>query len=686
MRQTISKLDGRPTRHRMLDQVKRFSFAVGASIGLMASPLLVEESQAQTRNVMVHLFEWKWTDIENECAYLEEKGYGSVQVSPPNEHAVIADAGYPWWQRYQPVSYELTNSRSGTIAQFESMVETCWKDHGVKIIVDAVVNHMAAGSGVGSNGNTFSGASSYFLYNKDGVEYRFGGNDFHSQCSINYGQQFVSGGEIRNCWVAGGGLPDLKTEDNAWVRARITDYLNSMVEMGVAGFRIDAAKHMNPDDITTITSNLQNLRSDNGWFSNNERPYVFQEVIYGGNQGSAPEDYDNTVNGAKLGITEFRYGQKIGEKFRYDASGGISDYIKYNFPVASAGWGMIDSSYALIFTDNHDNQRGHGSGYFTSFDDNSIGGIVTHFYDGGIYNLANVFMLAWPYGTPKIMSSYDWNRNVGQDGGGFKDFNDGVGPPSDRNGNTNNVSCFNGWICEHRWSAIAGMVGFNNYAQDAWNIGQTWHNNGNQIAFARVTPSNESRAFVVINREGYGLGETLQTGLPEGEYCNVAEADYNFVSEVCTGPTINVNSSGFATFNLNAMSAAAIHVGAIISSGNSGGGDGDGNSGSGNGGTGNSSNVDVTFSCSNGNTNPGDSIYVVGDQAELGNWTASVSQKLEPTSYPTWTATLSVPANTTIKWKCVKANESSLVINQWQGGADNTVTTSNSNTASSASL
>ena len=39
------------------------------------------------RRVIVHLFEWKWTDIANECeAYLGPKGYCAVQVSPPMEH------------------------------------------------------------------------------------------------------------------------------------------------------------------------------------------------------------------------------------------------------------------------------------------------------------------------------------------------------------------------------------------------------------------------------------------------------------------------------------------------------------------------------------------------------------------------------------------------------------------------
>jgi alpha-amylase len=37
------------------------------------------------------------------------------------------------------------------------------------------------------------------------------------------------------------GLPDLRT-GTAWVRDRIVDYLNDLIGIGVAGFRIDAVK------------------------------------------------------------------------------------------------------------------------------------------------------------------------------------------------------------------------------------------------------------------------------------------------------------------------------------------------------------------------------------------------------------------------------------------------------------
>ena len=82
---------------------------------------------ADDRTVIVHLFNWLWTDIATECEdYLAPKGFCGVQVSPPNEHRVInSGSDYrPWWERYQPISYIL-GSRSGSPEEFADMVRRC---------------------------------------------------------------------------------------------------------------------------------------------------------------------------------------------------------------------------------------------------------------------------------------------------------------------------------------------------------------------------------------------------------------------------------------------------------------------------------------------------------------------------------------------------------------------------------
>ncbi|CAG7826159.1 unnamed protein product, partial [Allacma fusca] len=75
------------------------------------------------RTVLVHLFEWRWNDIAEECErFLGPYGYGGVQVSPPNENLIVDQnpERRPWWERYQPVSYKL-ETRSGSEQEFQSM-------------------------------------------------------------------------------------------------------------------------------------------------------------------------------------------------------------------------------------------------------------------------------------------------------------------------------------------------------------------------------------------------------------------------------------------------------------------------------------------------------------------------------------------------------------------------------------
>lgn len=79
--------------------------------------------------------------------------------------------------------------------------------------------------------------------------------------------------QVRNCRLSG--LLDLAL-DKDYVRTKIADYLNHLINIGVAGFRLDAAKHMWPGDIKAILNRLNNL--NRSWFSEGSRPFIFQEV------------------------------------------------------------------------------------------------------------------------------------------------------------------------------------------------------------------------------------------------------------------------------------------------------------------------------------------------------------------------------------------------------------------------
>lgn len=215
------------------------------------------------RTGIVHLFEWKWADIARECEnFLAPNGFAGVQISPPNENAVVSNR--PWWERYQPVSYSLV-TRSGNQAAFTDMTRRC-NAVGIRIYADAVINHMSATQGTGTGGSSGNPNTLEF----PGVP--FGSGDFNPRCDIN---DYNDRNQVRNCWLVG--LPDLNG-GSAWVRDRVVDFLNNLIDLGVAGFRVDAVKHMWPGDLENIFGRLKNLNTNYG-FAANSRPFITQEVI-----------------------------------------------------------------------------------------------------------------------------------------------------------------------------------------------------------------------------------------------------------------------------------------------------------------------------------------------------------------------------------------------------------------------
>lgn len=509
-----------------------------------------DASPTPTGGVFVHLFEWKWTDIAKECTFLAQKGYKALQVSPPMEHVIpVADMGdanadYPWWVRYQPVSYSLAQSRSGSLAEFQSMVNTC-NSLGVAVYVDAVINHMAGpqsdtATGTGTNNSSFQHYD-YPAYDLSDFHYcgtNASANDSSRHNIVSYASRF----QVQNCELEN--LADLDTGRTA-VQNNIRAYLQGLLNLGVKGFRIDASKHMAAGELQTI---LEGLTLPGGG-----APYIFQEVI---DQGGEPvQAFEYTPNGD---VTEFKYSVAIGNVFKcgHDTLSSLQ----------TLGTGFLDSSRAVAFTDNHDNQRGHGAG----------GPCIVSFLDGQEYNLANIFMLAHPYGYPDVMSSYYWDgthNNYGPPsttGGGAGSGPDTINVygPGQVAGDTP-LRCGDGtnWVCEHRRTAIANMVGFRlATAGEAMTNWQTFA--GNDIAFGRG-----AKGFVAINRTASAVNHTYQTGLPAGDYCDIIHYDFTGGRCLQPGTTTPAPASSYITVNgsgqvvnrtVAAMDAFAIYVEARI--------------------------------------------------------------------------------------------------------------------------
>lgn len=464
---------------------------------------LILPGEQNPRTAMVQLFEWPWQDVAIECeTYLGPNGFAAVHVSPPMEHLVWEKS--PWWERYQPISYRLI-SRGGDEAEFRDMIERCSRAH-VDVYVDVVLNHMAGiEEGIGHAGTRFTHYEYPGLYTYQ---------DFH-HCGRNGNDNIVNFSdayELLNCELVN--LADLATESPK-VRSMLANYLNRLIDMGAKGFRIDAAKHMPAQDIKAILNLLT------------KKVYIFQELVI--SPGEPINALDYLPNGD---ITMFAYPFDVGRAFKHRH---VDELQQVGFKN-----GYLASTDAIVFNEDHDLQR-------NADHQNEI---LTFTRDGELYRLANIFLLTWPYGYPRLFSGYS-----------FDSFDQG--PPVDDNRKTLPVldrrtkNCRAPWLCEHRLRGMAAAAQFRNVTNSNFFYSDWWSNNYDQLAFGRG-----NLGFVVINLSQNPLQRTFQTSLPPGNYCNVVSESFDTQTHTCLSDFVVVSSNRTAKIIVKPLDAVIIHVAA----------------------------------------------------------------------------------------------------------------------------
>jgi alpha-amylase len=306
-----------------------------------------------------------------------------------------------------------------------------------------------------------------------------------------------------------------------------------------------------------------------------------------------------------------------GQKLKEQFNGDIA-----NLRTFGQSWGMEPSDKSVVFVANHDTERN---------------GSTLSYKDGGRYRLATIFSLAWNFGTPQVYSGFDF--------GGTDDS-----PPADAGGHVTATNCASGWQgCLDR--AMGGMVGWHNAVRGT-SVTNWWSGGANQIAFGRG-----AKGYVAINNSGAALSRTFATGLPAGTYCDVVGG--GVAAGKCTGTAVTVDGSGNATFTVNPGSAVAIDVAATGTGGGTG-------------------TVQVTFNAY-ATTSYGQNVFVVGSIPALGGWAPGSAVALSSAGYPTWSATVSLPAGTTFQYKYVKKNPDGSVT--WESDPNRSYTTGTGGTA-----
>jgi alpha-amylase len=254
-------------------------------------------------DVILHAFDWSYADIAKKAAAIAAAGYKAVLVTPPLKSP--KQGACEWWQRYQPQDFRVIDHCDGNKESLVAAIEAL-KANDVRIYADVVVNHMANERDAAT---TFPGDGTLKEYQSNAGYWRkqilygdadsngvldngmlpddgqpaglFGPQDFHEAACIRDYNNKRSVIRDRICGSApDSGLPDLKDTDpnRNWVNEQRKQYIQALYDLGVRGFRIDAAKHMPNGAIRFF---VPTEIADNS--------HVFAEIITSG--GSTSGDY-----------------------------------------------------------------------------------------------------------------------------------------------------------------------------------------------------------------------------------------------------------------------------------------------------------------------------------------------------------------------------------------------------------
>ena len=373
------------------------ALAIGAS--------LVGPAQA---DVILHAFNWKYSDVQARAAQIQAAGYKVVLVAP-----AYKSEGSAWWARYQPQDFRLIHHPLGDTTSFKNMI-TALNARGIRVYADVLLNHMANESFRRSDLN-YPGTAVLNTYASNPTYYNgirlfgtltsnlLGAGDFGPNACIN---NYTDVWQVQNWRLCGGngdaGLPDLVA--NSWVIAQQQAYLQALKNLGVKGFRIDAAKHMPNSHMNAVLT--PTIKSG---------MHVFGEIITGGGAGEL--EYDRFLAPYLSGTDHAAYDFPLLATIRnaFGFNGSLSSLVD---PLSRGQ--ALQGARAVTFTVTHDIPNNSGFRY--------------QIMDPTDETLAYAYVLGRNGGTPMVYSD-------------------------------NNESGDNRWVNAYDRTDIKGMVRFHNSVQ-----------------------------------------------------------------------------------------------------------------------------------------------------------------------------------------------------------------------------
>lgn len=473
--------------------MKKIALALALFLALIPVPAKAESDTINSSSVGVQLFMWNWNSVAKECtSELGPAGYDWVLVMPPQEHI----DGPQWWVHYQPVSYKI-ESRLGTRVEFEAMVKTC-NAAGVKVIADAVINHM-----MGSSKASGWLGENYTKYTHPGL---YTPEDFHqARTGIS---NWADVDEVQNFELLG--LSDLATEKTN-VRQSIANYLNDLISLGVFGFRIDAARHIPVSDLQAIKA----LLPPNTYFLNEVASKFSPDI----------SDYFPVGD-----VWEFDWVQAMKNLFGFDSA--ASD-LRNELHLES----LLPSKNVVTMVTNHDTER-NGSAITSD--------------EATKQQLAFVYTLASNYGKPMVYSGYSYSD---YDAPSKLLSSKKVANPTCPSGTAKPKSTYKSsqFTCQHRWKGVEAMIAWRDTVGAAAET--ALKGSKGVLSFGRG-----NLGHVVMNSNTKTSKVKIKTQMAAGKYCDLISGgrNANIIPKKCLGSTIAVDKSGYISTSVLKQSAIAI--------------------------------------------------------------------------------------------------------------------------------
>ena len=250
----------------------------------------IDEMPVKTEDGNIfHAFCWKYKDITANLSSIAESSFKSIQISPVQQPK---NGGATWWSYYQPLSFSIAdNSALGSKAELKELCDEAEKYH-ISIIADIVFNHLANidddhlesdGTPTVSPDVEAYEPEIYAMRNASGEEATFHHN------------KSASGSGAVTQYYAWGNLPDLNTA-NPLVQSRSLSLLKECIDVGIDGFRLDAAKHIEtPTDPQYASDFFPNVISAAKEYYKTKNPnqdlYVYGEILDDPDGGRTIDDY-----------------------------------------------------------------------------------------------------------------------------------------------------------------------------------------------------------------------------------------------------------------------------------------------------------------------------------------------------------------------------------------------------------